>query len=177
MTIFTSCFNVWAQSADWLTDLLCSNFYLKFPVTLAITLGFCCVLNENVICKCSLRANCSRTTTQSVAKRVRDSASPTIKPLARVSFCIQATERGFSTEEEWSLQHSSVFPGLSVCESWYFGSQHGSTRGVRLTTVIVPCRSRLPQPWDWTMKYSKMPGLREGGLWQCNVKCETIEHL
>lgn len=86
-------------------------------------------------------------------------------------------ETGLSTEEEWSLQHSSVFPGLSVCESWYFGSQHGSTRGVRLTTVIVPCRSRLPQPWDWTMKYSKMPGLREGGLWQCDVKCETIEHL
>lgn len=85
--------------------------------------------------------------------------------------------RAFSTDEEWALQHSSVFPGLSVSESWYFGSQHGSTRGVQLTTVIVPRWSRLPQPWDWTMKYLKMPGLKEGGLWQCNVKCETIEHL
>ncbi len=105
---------------------------------------------------------------------LQDTAAATIKPSA---FSCVHTGRRWTAEEEWSFQHSSVFPGLSVCESWYFGSQHGSTRGVRLTTVIVPCWSRLPQPWDWTMKYSKMPGLRGGGLWQCNVKCETTEHL
>lgn len=107
---------------------------------------------------------------------IHDSGTVTIKPSAFSWVYTVQAKRQFSTEE-WSLQHSSVFLGLSVCESWYFRSQHGSTRGVRLTTVIVLCWSRLPQPWDWTMKYSKMPGLREGGLWQCNVKCETIEHL
>lgn len=43
------------------------------------------------------------------------------------------------------------------------------------------CNCAVPKPpspaWDWTMKYLKMPGLRERGRWQCNMKCERIEHL
>jgi len=39
------------------------------------------------------------------------------------------------------------------------------------------CNCAVPKPWDWTMKYLKMPRFREGGLWQCNVKRETTEHL